>query len=164
MWKAGPDSFGLGAHEIERPPSRTRRSMSVRRRIGYAARNAAQMMHPPSLPPDVVARSFVAPNGELGVLPADALAFLDACRADGVAVCGWELWIVDHAWGPGNLPVAEAGAWCGGIPLRGGSVLAIVGGHGDADRSKEQLAAFDMSAEVEPQWLPHVRVNFTLGA
>jgi len=54
------------------------------------------MMYPPSLPTAVKERAFVAANGELGVLPADAEAFLTACRRDGVAVLGWELWLADR--------------------------------------------------------------------
>jgi hypothetical protein len=54
------------------------------------------MMFPPSLPDYVKARAFRATNGELGIMPGDAGAFLDACRSDGVEVLGWELWIVDH--------------------------------------------------------------------
>ena len=120
------------------------------------------MMFPPSLPPDVKARAFVTTNGELGVLPSDTQLFLDACRADSVEVLGWELLVVNHAWGEDNAPVAAAGLWFGGIPLRGDTVPAVVGGSGDVGATEEQVAAFDIDAEVLPLWSPHVRVNFTL--
>jgi hypothetical protein len=120
------------------------------------------MMFPPSLSADIKERAFVATNGELGVLPSDTQSFLRACRDDGVEVLGWEFWVVDHVWGQNNAPVAAAGSWCGGIPLRGESVPAIISGTGDADDAERQIAAFDLDAEVLPQWVPLVRVNFTL--
>ena len=121
------------------------------------------MMYPPSLPDDVKARAFRAGNGELGILPADAPAFLAACRTDDVEVLGWELWVVDHDWGfETNSPVAARGSWCGGIPVQGSDVLAVWGGEGDVDEAERQLAAIDLGAEVQRAWLPQVRVNFTL--
>lgn len=119
-------------------------------------------MFPPSLSPEVKARAFVATNGELGLLPSDTQSFLDACRADSVEVLGWELWVVNHAWGENNAPIAAAGLSCGGIPLRSETVPAVVGGSGDVGETEQQVAAFDIDAEVLPLWLPHVRVNFTL--
>ena len=121
------------------------------------------MMYPPSLPADVKARAFRAGNGELGILPKDASAFLAACRTDGVEVLGWELWIVNHGWDiANNLPVPAEGVWCGGIPVNDGEILAVFSGDGDADETERQLAATDLDSEVRPAWLPHVRVNFTL--
>lgn len=120
------------------------------------------MMYPPSLPDDVKGRAFLADNGEIGVLPADTIAFLDACRADTVEVFGWELWVVDHVWGLDNSPAAAEGCWCGGIPLRGGDFPAVVCGDGGVDETAGQIAAFDFAAEVQTDWLPYVRVNFTL--
>jgi hypothetical protein len=64
------------------------------------------MMYPPSLPPDVRDRGFVADNGELGILLSDTQAFLNACRADNLTVFGWELWIIDYEWGKDNAPVS----------------------------------------------------------
>lgn len=119
-------------------------------------------MYPPSLPADVKARAFVATNGELGVIPNDAQLFLQSCRTDSVEVLGWELWLVDHTWGSDNAPVASVGLWCGGIPCSDEVVPAVVGGTGDVEETERQLAAFDFDTEVQPKWLPHVRVNFTL--
>ena len=122
------------------------------------------MMYPPSLSDDVKARAFRAANGELGVLPTDALSFLDACRADEIEVLGWELWVVDHEWDTKtNSPVSAKGSFGGGIPMRAYDAPAIVGGEGDADETERQLAALHLSDEVEPAWLPHIRVNITLG-
>ena len=119
------------------------------------------MDYPPSLSEDVKRRAFLADNGEIGVPPADAGSFLDACRADSVEVLGWELWVVNHVWGLDNSPVAAAGCWCGGIPMQGADFPAVVCGDGDGDETLRQLTAFDFS-EVQVAWLPHVRVNFTL--
>ncbi|HEV2185616.1 MAG TPA: hypothetical protein VGR70_00305 [Stellaceae bacterium] len=57
---------------------------------------ASQMLFPPSLPRSVACRAFRAGNGELGVVPSDVAAFLDACQADHVEVPGRELWLADH--------------------------------------------------------------------
>jgi hypothetical protein len=117
---------------------------------------------PPSFPRAAFNRAFAAPNGELGVLPSDAETFLDACDRDGVGVLGWELWLVDHRWGASTgLPVQSDGEWCGGIPLTTASVPAICGGEGDSCESRRQLAELPWR-EIEPLWLPFVRVNFTL--
>lgn len=122
------------------------------------------MMHPPSLPDAVRTRAFRASNGELGIFPADAPAFLDACRSDGVQVLGWELWIIDHDWGSEtNAPAPISGSWCGGVPVQSHAIPAVVGGDGDVDETERQLTALDLDAEVLPAWLPYVRVNFTLG-
>ena len=40
---------------------------------------------------------------------------------------------------------------------------AIIGGEGDVDETERQLAATDLESEVQAAWLPHVRVNFTIG-
>lgn len=121
------------------------------------------MMYPPTLPDDVKARAFYAANGELGVLPEDAPAFLDACRSDGVEVLGWELWIVNHGWDiQGNRPVFANGVWSGGIPVNGSDLLAVIEGSGDASETERELEATDLKALVQAAWLPFVRVNFTL--
>lgn len=122
------------------------------------------MLWPPSLDPAVRARAFHATNGELGVLPDDVTLFLAACREDDVEVLGGEIWVVDHTWGNHfNGPVPAPGLWCGGIPIKGYDIPVVYGFDGDADESERQLAELDLSTEVLPEWLPHVRVNFTLG-
>lgn len=121
------------------------------------------MMYPPSLPGDVKARAFRASNGELGILPSDAAAFLAACRLDGVELLGWDLWVVDHDCDfEQKSPVPAQGVWCGGIPVQNADVLAFMGGEGDLEETERQLAATDLETEVQPAWLPYVRVNFTL--
>ncbi|WP_428391710.1 hypothetical protein [Lichenicoccus sp.] len=102
-------------------------------------------------------------NGELGVLPDDVASFLRICKQDEVEVLGWELWVVDHTWGAEmHEPVPAFGLWCGGIPLQNEPFPAIVGGTGDLEDTLKQLSAFDFEAEVQPSWLPYVRINFTL--
>lgn len=121
------------------------------------------MLWPPSLDPAVRSRSFHATNGELGVLPEDAASFLAACREDRVEVLGWELWVVGHAWGQHfNGPVPAPGLWCGGIPVKGHPMPAVYGFDGNVDDTERQIASLDLSNEVLPEWLPHVRLNFTL--
>ena len=121
-------------------------------------------MFPPSLLPAVQARAFQASNGELGVPPQDVSAFLDACEADGLKVLGWELWIIDHEWGiEPNAPIPSPSSWCGGIPLLGYDVPAVVGGEGGVEDTRKQIAATNLAAEVQPEWLNYVRFNFTLG-
>ena len=97
------------------------------------------------------------------MLPDDVAFFLAACREDRVDLLGWELWVVDHASGERfNGPVAAPGLWCGGVPVRGQDIPAVYGFEGDADQVERQLATLNLAAEVLPEWLPHVRVNFTL--
>jgi hypothetical protein len=110
-------------------------------------------------------RAFRAGNGELGILPADAPAFLAACRSDGVKLLGWELWVVDHDCDFATETVVPAeGWWCGLIPVQGGNELSIIAGDGRADEVEHQLASLDLEAEIQPAWLPYIRVNFTLAA
>jgi hypothetical protein len=121
------------------------------------------MMYPPSLPDEVRARAFRAGNGELGVLPADAPTFLAACRRDDVKVLGWELWVVDHQ--PDfdtNMVVPAAGWWSGLIPVQDQVEPSVIAGDGNAVEAEKQLASVDLSAEVRPDVLPYIRVNFTL--
>jgi hypothetical protein len=33
---------------------------------------------------------------------------------------------------------------------------------GDADDAQRQLASLDLNAEMLPEWVPYVRINFTL--
>lgn len=121
------------------------------------------MLFPPSLDPIVRSRAFHATNGELGVLPEDVGSFLAACRADDIEVLGGELWVVDHAWGDHfNGPVPAPGLWCGGIPMKGYDIPVVYGFDGNADESESELTKLDLSSAVLPEWLPHVRVNFTL--
>lgn len=47
--------------------------------------------------------------------------------------------------------------------MEGYDLPVVYGFDGDADESERQLAELDLSSEVPPEWLPHVRVNFTLG-
>ena len=122
------------------------------------------VMYPPSLPHDVRTRAWVAGNGELGIVPEDASAFLKACRDDDVRVLGWELWIVDHVWDfEANAMVPAQGSWCGGVPVMDREVLVVIHGEGDAEEVERQLSDLNLAAQVQPGAVPHVRVNFTIG-
>ena len=121
------------------------------------------MLFPPSLPQAVISRAFHASNGELGILPGDTSAFLDACQADCVAVLGWELWLIDHDWNTvTNTPGRAPGSWCGLIPICGEPLPAVVHGEGDLAVTRADLAKLDLNALIDPQWADYVRVNFTL--
>ncbi len=96
-------------------------------------------------------------------MPDDVTSFLAACRKDRVEVLGWELWIVDHAWGADfNGPLSTPGLWCGGIPVNGHAIPAVFAFDVDADEAERQLASLELAREVQPDWLLHVRVNFTM--
>jgi hypothetical protein len=121
------------------------------------------MLYPPSLSLDILTRAFRAHNGELGLLPADVPAFLDVCQADGVAVRGWDLWLVDHAFDAGaRAPKLANGSWCGLIPLRSDPLPAVVAGEGDLARTRAQIAELEFDLLIDPLWLQYIRVNITL--
>ena len=121
------------------------------------------MLYPPSLSPDILARTFRGVSGELGVRPADAMLFLDACQADGVSVRGWELWLVDHAFDAGtNAPRRALGSWCGLIPLRAQALPAIIGGSGDLAATRQQIAALDLDGMIDEPWRAAIRIHITL--
>jgi hypothetical protein len=113
-----------------------------------------------SLPAEILARSFQASNGELGILPADTDRYLAACEADGVAVLGWELWIIDHRMGITSTPIPTIGQWTGGVPTRSKG-LAIFGGSGGVEQTRREIRALDLARMVEARWLEYVRFNFT---
>ena len=121
------------------------------------------MIYPLSLPDEVKARAFRASNGELAFLFRDAPAVLAACRADAVEVLGWELWIADHDWGADHAPKPAPGMWSGGIPVVGKTLPVVFGGEGDLAETERQLSELNLAEEVQPRWLPYVRVNFTFG-
>jgi hypothetical protein len=121
------------------------------------------MLYPPSLSPDILGRAFRAHNGELGLLPADVPAFLDACQADRVGVLGWELWLVDHAFDAGaKSPRISQGSWCGLIPLRADPLPAVVAGTGDLARTRAQIAELEFDLMIDALWRPYIRVNIAL--
>ena len=121
------------------------------------------MLYPPSLSPDILARTFHSASGELGILPADATAFLDACQADGVDVRGWELWLVDHAFDAGaNAPRRAPGSWCGLIPMRAQTLPAIIGGSGDLAATRQQIAELDLDGMINEPWRAAIRIHITL--
>lgn len=121
------------------------------------------MLFPRSLPPTVISRAFRATNGELGIAPADASAFLDACQADLHEILGWELWLIDHVWDPAsNKPEKSPGHWSGLIPVYGESRPNVVHGESDLVATRALLAKLDLNTIVDPQWADYVRVNFTL--
>ena len=121
------------------------------------------MLYPPSLSLDILTRTFRAHDGELGLLPADVPAFLDACQADGVGVRGWDLWLVDHAFdASARAPKFAEGFWCGLIPLRSDPLPAVVPGIGDLARTRAQIAEIEFDLMIDSLWLRYIRVNITL--
>jgi hypothetical protein len=113
--------------------------------------------HPPSLPPAVLARAFVDLDGALGLVPADAPAFLEACKTDRLTPLAWEVWLIDHSDGPVSVP----GSWTGLIPMADGTT-AVVGGAGNPHQIRTQIARWKPQAEVAATWLPFVRINIAL--
>lgn len=99
---------------------------------------ASAMMFPPSLSEQVKVRAFRAHNGELGILPSDTGAFLQACRFDKVRVLGWELWIVDHQCNFADKPIPRMGSWCGLVPVPDDDVPGVFTGDGDVDETERQ--------------------------
>lgn len=108
-------------------------------------------------------RAFRAHNGELGILPSDTGAFLQACRLDKVRVLGWELWIVDHQCNFADKPIPRMGSWCGLVPVPDDNVPGVFTGDGDVDETERQVASIDFETEVAEAWRPYLRLNFTLG-
>jgi hypothetical protein len=121
---------------------------------------------PPSLPPEVLSRSFKALNGEIGVHPMDATLFVEACKKDACEVLGWELWLADHSWDdvesrPRKVPIP--GYWCGLIPEQESGIGGVYGGDGDADHCLIQIGSLDFQSRDLAPWRGYIRVNFTLG-
>ena len=120
------------------------------------------MMFPPSVSEHVKTRAFRAHNGELGILPSDVMAFLQACRSDKVQVLGWELWVVDHQCSFEDKPTPAVGSWCGLVPIPEDDVPRVFTGSGDVDETEQQVASIDIETAVANAWRPYIRVNFTL--
>lgn len=117
---------------------------------------------PLALAPEIIARAFRDVNGEFGVLPADALAFLDVCQAKGIAVLGWELWIVDHRFDAvAKEPIRSPGSWCGLIPLSGETLPAVIAGSGDLAATRARIAALDLDRMIDQPWRAAVRIHIT---
>lgn len=113
--------------------------------------------HPPSLSPAVLARAFTDLDGALGLLPADAPAFLEACKVDKRIPQDWQVWLIDHADGP--TPVA--GSWTGLIPMADGTT-AVIGGGGSPNQIRTQIARWKLDVEVAAPWRPFVRLHIAL--
>jgi hypothetical protein len=122
------------------------------------------MHYPPSLPKEVLSRSFRARNGELGILPDDLDAFLAACRTDQVEILRWELWLVDHQTEPFDGEVLKAlGRWTGLIPARSAAApTGVFGGDRNSCASSAEITALTPFDRVEPRWHPYLRYNFLL--
>ena len=61
-----------------------------------------------------------------------------------------------------NMVVPAAGWWSGLIPVQDQVEPSVIAGDGNAVEAEKQLASVDLSAEVRPDVLPYIRVNFTL--
>jgi hypothetical protein len=119
-------------------------------------------VYPPSLSPQLLARTFRAPNGELGIPLADVEEFLGACDRDSVAVLGWELWLVDHFGDfDGNLKPSK-GQWYGLIPMLNSEVPGVFSFDGDSADARRQIAEQDISNAIDVRWQPYLRINFSL--
>jgi hypothetical protein len=134
---------------------------------------------PQSLSPEVRGRAFVAGNGELGIALRDIEAFLASCEGDGLAILGWEAWLVDHADGPKIGPRRAVGEWTGLIPATTGTWPTVIGDETDGTRTDEswpefvrrsvlaaraQISEVEWEKEVAAEWREFLRVNFTMVA
>jgi hypothetical protein len=117
--------------------------------------------YPPSLDPSVLERSWRAKNGELGVLPADINAFLDACDRDYVPVLGWEIWLIDHQWDGRDGADSATGEWTGLIPRPDRGTCTWTG-EGDAAATRREIATLDWTQNIPSHLHPLVRFNFTV--
>ena len=120
---------------------------------------------PPSLAPDILARSFKASNGEIGVQAGDVKLFVETCKKDQCEVLGWELWLADHSWDiVQNRPklVLGRGNWCGLVPESGNVPGIVYGGTGNADEGLSDIAKVDFESGDLSVWREFLRVNFTL--
>lgn len=115
---------------------------------------------PPSLDPAVVDRAWKAANGELAFLATDVDLVLDACEHDGVAVLGWELWLLDHWLDENNILLVRPGIWTGLIPDPHGAV-GVWASNADLHASREEIRRIDWRSQVAPELHPFVRYNFT---
>jgi hypothetical protein len=117
--------------------------------------------YPPSLPPEVMGRAWRASNGELGIMPSDAEAFLDACERDSIQVLGWELWLVDHWLEGENTLVSRSGIWTGLIPDIQGAV-GVWASNADLNGSRDEIRRVDWRPQIQRELHDFVRYNFTL--
>lgn len=133
--------------------------------------------YPPSFDYNLLANSFHANNGEIGVLPLDVPEFLTACKRDAIAILGWEMWLADYFAGLEVNPIPQKGSWCGIIPIKGESVPCVFSGDTKARQpyeswneyvsrtvkeTQEQIHKVNIEEEVEKQYISFVRFNFTL--
>ena len=136
------------------------------------------MLTPPSLSSHVVDRAFRAANGELGIRREDIDVFLAACERDKVAIFGCEAWLVNHRAAFEGDPIPALGQWCGMIPMKGSDDPMVFSFGVDGPESNEpwsefvrrsisevraELSGFDPESELPQKWLPHFRINFTIG-
>jgi hypothetical protein len=119
------------------------------------------MLFPPSLPQAVQLRAFRAANGELGILPSDAMAFLDSCQADRIEVLGWDLWLVNYRSQPSGELMPAPGSWSGLIPVEGERVPCVFAASGDLSQTRREIGELKFDG-IERRWLDHLRINFTL--
>ncbi len=135
------------------------------------------MNYPNSLHEDLLARSFFASNGEIGVLLEDTDVFLSICLRENVAVLGWEVWLSDFTASTDGMPIPAKGRWHGLVPSRNGGTSMVIGGE-TSNRLQfqtwndfvthsvaltvDQLSATDFANDIDPQYLKSLRINFAL--
>jgi hypothetical protein len=123
------------------------------------------MTWPASLDADIVARSFHCGDGEIGILAGDVSAFLDACERDGLALLGWDLWLVAPFPKPMaglSVPMSVILGVVPGFALLAGGPPTVIHGTGDIAAIRRDLAAFAPERLIAAAWLPCIRINFTL--
>lgn len=116
---------------------------------------------PPSLNRSIIDRSWIDSNGEIGLLPPDVDAFLDACEREKVPVLGWEMWLIDHCWDERSGAEPAKGQWTGLIPSIDGQTC-VWSGEGDAAVTRSDIARLEWRSEVPQELHPYVRFNVTL--
>ena len=135
------------------------------------------LAYPPSFDSNRLANSFHVDNGEIGVLPLDVPEFLAACGNDGIAILGGEMWLSDYRAAFEGNPIPQKGSWCGLIPWKGKNTTVVVSYSTKSRRFLEswnkyvqrtitetqgQINEINIDNEVETQYIPSVRFNFTL--
>jgi hypothetical protein len=122
---------------------------------------AVKLYRPRSLDRSIIERSWLAGNGELGILPEDVNGFLDACVSDSISVLGWEMWLVEHQWDGEEGAEIGRGMWTGLVPhVQGGTCCWQ--DSADAPTTRAQIANLEWRNAVPTQLHPWVRFNFTL--
>ena len=139
--------------------------------------------YPPSFDSDLLANSFHAGNGEIGILPANVQEFLEACERDAIAILGWELWISDYydLVETHPIPTPRKGSWAGIIPTKKETIPGVLSAvfsydtkptspheswqeyvHRTIEETQQQISTVNIEEEIQEQYVPFIRFNFAL--